>query len=109
MHLRHSATFVVPSFRYVPFPITAGAASLREGGGVSRVAPSGPRRPTKEGGGEGRGPTPAGSPRSGSGPASEPPVSSWRGWQGHVPGLGLGAGGVQLLSTDRCLAGGLAA
>lgn len=59
--------------------------------------------------GRGGAPPPAGSARSGSSPASEPPVSSWRGWQGHVPGLGFGADGVQLLSADRCLAGGLAA
>ena len=60
------------------------AASLRGGGGASRVAPSGTHRPTKEGGGEGRGPTPAGSPRSGGGTSTEPPGGPLTHRQGQV-------------------------
>ena len=88
--------------------LTACAASLRVGGGASRVAPSGTRRPTKEVGGEGRGPTPAGSTRSGGGSASEPPESSALDRQGKVPALGFGSDGVELLPADRGLSGCLA-
>lgn len=84
------------------------AASLRGGCGASRVAPSGTRRPTKEGVGEGRGPTPAGSPLLG-GTSAEPSVSSPLGGQGHVPGLGFGSCVVEFLAADCCLADCLAA
>ena len=84
------------------------AASLRGGCGASRVAPSGTRRPTKEGVGEGRGPTPAGSPPLGRASA-EPPESSPLGGQGHVPGLGFGPCDVEFLASDCGLPDCLAA
>jgi hypothetical protein len=104
MHPLHLLVSLSPT----PVPITC-AASLRGGDGVSRVAPSGPRRPTKEGGGEGRGPIPAGSPRSGGGTSAEPSEASPVDRQGQVPGLGVGSVAVELLSADRGLSGCLAA
>jgi hypothetical protein len=103
--LAHLVVIVHPSLRERALRC---AASLRGGGGASRVAPSGTRRPTKEGVGEGRGPTPAGSPRLGRSSA-EPPESPALDRQGHVPGLGFGACGVEVMASLGCLSGGLAA
>lgn len=78
------------------------AASLREGGGVSRVA-QGPRLPD-EGGelGEGGAPPPQ-ARRSGGNRPAEPPEPSPVHRQGHPPSAGFSSGVLQLLTSDRCL------
>lgn len=90
------------AFPSLSAPLTAQRCEpAGRGWGLSgRPGAPAPRR--RRGVGGGRGPTPAGSQRSGN-RASEPPEPTSVDRQRHVPGLGLGSLLVQLLASDCCL------